>query len=319
MPVACAGILVADLFANPIRRLPEPGELTTTSGLVMGTGGCAANTAIALRILGKDARVAGKVGMDMLGDFMISELPRHGIGIEHIRRTPNYPTSSTIVFNVEGEDRRYVHCIGANVDFTPDDIDPAFLDEADVLYLGGYLAMPSFTPERLSRIFRGAKQRGLITVLDVVMPAGVPFGIKHVARVLPYTDYFLPNQDEAGRLTGYGDPWRQAECLSRLNPRCAIVITRGPCGSVAVRGDRVIVTPPFRVETVDESGAGDAFAAGLITGLLEKWELDRALRFAAAVGASCTRALGCYSSVFSFDQAFHAVEEQFTAAAGRPA
>jgi len=57
------------------------------------------------------------------------------------------------------------------------------------------------------------------------------------------------------------------------------------------------------MESVDESGAGDPFAAGFITGLLENWSLDHTLRFASAVGASCTRALGCTEGVFHFDEA----------------
>ena len=55
--------------------------------------------------------------------------------------------------------------------------------------------------------------------------------------------------------------------------------------------------------SIDESGAGDAFAAGLIVGILEAWPLEFTLRFAAAVGASCTRAVGCSASVFSFREA----------------
>jgi len=57
------------------------------------------------------------------------------------------------------------------------------------------------------------------------------------------------------------------------------------------------------VATVDESGAGDAFTAGLIAGLLQQWELEYTLSFAAALGASCTRALGCSAGVFTFDEA----------------
>jgi 5-dehydro-2-deoxygluconokinase len=59
---------------------------------------------------------------------------------------------------------------------------------------------------------------------------------------------------------------------------------------------------------VDESGAGDAFAAGLIAGVLEGWPLERTLRFAAAVGASCTRALGCTDGVFSMEEALAFLE-----------
>ena len=235
MDVACVGILVADIFASPIPRLPGEGELTTTSGFVTSVGGCAANVAVALRILGSTVTIAGKVGTDMFGDFVISDLRRHGIGVEHIRRTPNQSTSGTVIFTVRGEDRRYLHSIGANADFTLDDIDYSLLDDVRVLYVGGYLAMPSFAPEQLARLFQEAKRRGLTTVLDVVMPAGASFGIQHVAPALPYTDYFLPNQDEAARLTGHADARVQAECLSVLTPEGAVVITRGPHGSIARR------------------------------------------------------------------------------------
>ena len=61
--------------------------------------------------------------------------------------------------------------------------------------------------------------------------------------------------------------------------------------------------PAYSVSCVDESGAGDAFAAGFISGLLEKWPLEKTLRFASAVGASCTRALGCTEGVFRFEEA----------------
>src|SRR5947208_623463 len=145
--VVCAGILVADFFANPVPRLPAAGELTTTSGFIMNVGGCAANTAAALRILGRKVEVAGKVGADIFGDLVISELGRYGIGVEQIRRTPGYSTSSTVIFAVQGEDRRYLHSIGANADFALDDIDLAILNGARVLYIGGYLAMPSVTPQ----------------------------------------------------------------------------------------------------------------------------------------------------------------------------
>ncbi|HWB96202.1 MAG TPA: carbohydrate kinase family protein [Bryobacteraceae bacterium] len=301
--VACVGILVADVFANPIPRLPAEGELTTTSGFATSVGGCAANVAVALRILGRSVRIAGKVGTDMFGNFVIADLERHGIETRHVQRTPRHSTSGTVIFTVEGEDRRYLHCIGANADFTLADVDGSLLDGVRVLYVGGYLAMPGFTPAQLAELFQEARRRNITTVLDVVMPAGASFGLEHLAAALPYVDYFLPNQDEAARLTGCSDPRAQAERLSMLSPASTIVITCGPRGSLARRETRIVDTPAFPMTVIDESGAGDAFTAGLITGLLENWELDYTLSFAAAVGASCTRALGCSAGVFTFDEA----------------
>ena len=254
--VACAGILVADVFANRIDRLPEAGELTTTSGFAVNVGGCAANTAVALGVLGQTVKVAGKVGTDIFGDFVISELKRRHVDVEHIRRTSNLATSGTIVFTVRGEDRRYLHCIGANAAFGPEDIGCDFLKGARILYVGGYLAMPSFTGGSLCDIFRAAKRKGLTTVLDVVMPAGSSYEIEQIAPVLTYTDYFLPNREEATRLTGRPDVWSQAEYLSRPNPECAVIITCGAMGSVTRWRDRFIETPPFQMDAVDESGAG---------------------------------------------------------------
>jgi sugar/nucleoside kinase (ribokinase family) len=314
--VVCAGILVADIFVNPVQRLPGPGELTITSNLIQSAGGSAANAAIALRILGQKVEVAGKVGLDMLGDFVISELRQRGIGVANIRRSANCSTSGTVVLNVKGEDRRYLHCAGANSEFGFEDVDIRSLDGAKVLYFGGHLALPSFTVGRLAELLREAKERRLTTVLDVTMPAEKSFGIEDVAAALRYTDYFLPNYEEAARLTGEVDEGRQGKLLNDVNPDCAVVITRGPEGSITRRRGQVIETPPFRMKSVDESGAGDSFAAGLIVGLMQGWELEATLMFAAAVGASRTRALGCSSSVFTFEEAVSFLERGATTNAG---
>lgn len=301
--VACVGILVADLFASPIPRLPNPGELTPTAGLVMSVGGSAANTAAALRILGQKVEVAGKVGRDMQGDFVIAELERRGIGVSHIKRTAKRSTSGTIVLSVAGEDRRYLHCIGANAEFDLNDLDRSVVQQASVLYVGGYLAMPSFTASQLAALFREAKSYGRTTVLDVAIPVGAEFALEDVAPALAYTDYFLPNNQEAASLTGYADERRQAKCLGEVNAECVVVITRGSKGLLALQRNRFINVPPFLMDAVDESGAGDAFAAGLIAAVQKKWDLERALLFASAVGASRTRALGCAAGIFTFDEA----------------
>ena len=67
--------------------------------------------------------------------------------------------------------------------------------------------------------------------------------------------------------------------------------------------NQVLRASAFEVDSIDESGAGDAFTAGFITGMLENWPLEEALRFASAVGASCTRALGCTEGVLHRDEA----------------
>ncbi len=310
MDVVCLGILVTDIFSSPVDSLPAAGELKLTDQFLLAVGGCAANTAVCLRRLKSTVKVIGKVGEDFLGDFVLQDLQRLGIETATIKRSETHPTSSTFIINVRQEDRRYIHCIGANADFTIADIDLAALDGARALYVGGYLLMPGFAPDDLARLFREAKRRALITALDVVIPVGTAPGLACIENVLPHTDIFLPNQDEARALTGRNDPVDQAEILALINPNSAIVITQGKAGALAQRGDEVLRAGSFGVESIDESGAGDAFAAGFLTGRLQGWPLEHSLRFASAVGASCTRALGCIEGVFSYDEAVAFVAQE---------
>ncbi|MCI0419786.1 MAG: carbohydrate kinase family protein [Acidobacteria bacterium] len=303
MDVICLGILVADIFANPMPALPAPGQLGLTDRFLLGAGGCASNTAACLSRLGRKVKVLGKVGTDLFGGFVLDDLRRLGVDCSSVAFSKTHPTSGTVIVNVTGEDRRYIHCVGANADFSFADIDCSVLDGARVLYVGGYMVMPKFGAEDLTQLFRAAKQRSVKTALDVVTPPGLAMSRNQLESMLAYTDAFLPNDDEAEAMTGLKDPVAQGSFLSDLNPACDVVITLGARGAVAIRNREIIRAGPYTVQSVDESGAGDAFAAGFITGLLEDWSLEKTLSFASAVGASCTSALGCTAGVFTFDEA----------------
>lgn len=301
--IVCLGILVADIFGSPVDSPPAAGQLVSLDRYLLSAGGCACNTAADLRRLGHNPTVLGKVGDDLFGDFVLSDLKRLGIGTSFVKKSQSKPTSCTFILNVRGEDRRYIHCFGSNADFSIRDIEFKALEGATALYVGGYLAMPAFRPEHLVELFQEARRRGMITILDVVIPAGSPSPMADVHQALPYTDVFLPNDDEARALTGRSDPLQQAELFARINPECTVVITQGRKGVLVRRGEQVIRAGIFKVDSIDESGSGDAFDAGFLAGILEGWGLEDSLRFASAVGASCTRALGCHEGVFSHDEA----------------
>ena len=301
--VVCAGILVADIFGSPVDAAPAQGQLVSLDGYLLSAGGCACNTAADLKRLGLEPTVLGKVGDDLFGGFVLQDLRRLGIDTNYVTKSQTKPTSCTFILNVRGEDRRYIHCFGANADFSIGDIDLKCLDGAKVLYMGGYLAMPAFRPSRLAELFQEARRRGVITALDVVIPAGASSPLAQVQPALPYTDVFLPNDDEARALTGRSDPLEQAEALAEINPDCTIVITQGRRGALAKQGRSVVRAGVFRVDAIDESGSGDAFDAGFLAAMLEGKSLNDSLRFASAVGASCTRALGCHAGVFNRKEA----------------
>lgn len=301
--VICAGVLVADLFVPPLSRLPEPGALLVTDGFLLDTGGCAANTATCLARLGVEVSVAGRVGDDTFGDFVERDLRRKGVGLAGLTRSARRGTAQTVILPVTGEDRRYIHTIGANADFCARDIDRALLAQATIVYVGGYFVLPSMAQSELADVLRFARAQGVRTVLDVVAPAGLAsLSLAAIGEVLPYVDVFLPNAEEARALSGETEAHRQAACF--LDAGCGTaIVTRGSLGALLMNAEQTIEAPAAEMGAVDASGAGDAFAAGFIIGLLEGWSLPDTLCFASVVGASACTQLGCTTGVFTRAQA----------------
>lgn len=301
--MACVGILVADLFVPPLPDLPEAGQLLATDDFLLAPGGCAANTAICLARLGVPSSVIGKVGDDVFGDFLERDLRKRGIDTRGVSRSERYGTSKTVILPVTGQDRRFIHTFGANADLTVEDLDRSLTDAADVLYLGGYLVLPGLRQRELAELFASARRNGTRTVLDVVVPAGdTAASLDRLEDLLPHVDFFLPNEDEAQALTGETELDRQAARLLEAGAQ-GVVVTMGPQGVRMVSGGQTLRLPAPRVDVVDQSGAGDAFAAGFIVGLLEGWSMDKCLRFASVIGASACTKLGCTSGVFTRSQA----------------
>ena len=114
--VLCCGILVADVFSSPLDELPQAGMLKIAESIYPNTGGCAANTGVALVKIGARAILIGKVGDDVFGEFVIQDMNRKGLDTLGIKVSQSMPTSNTIILPVTGEDRRYIHVIGANAD-----------------------------------------------------------------------------------------------------------------------------------------------------------------------------------------------------------
>src|SRR5437764_8553653 len=122
--VLCAGIIVADHVSSPIPRLPGPGELVLADQLLLTIGGCAANVAVDLVKLGVSAAVVGRVGGDVFGQVVAGMLRQHGVDVSPLQVSPGLNTSQTLIVNVAGQDRRFIHTFGANAGFQAADLPP---------------------------------------------------------------------------------------------------------------------------------------------------------------------------------------------------
>ena len=295
------GILVADHLCDPIDHMPVAGELILSERLPLAIGGCASNVGIDLARLGVRVGVVGCVGQDAFGRFIIDTLAAARVDVQGIRQLADAETSGTLIINVRGEDRRFVHAVGANARLQVSDIPRERVREAKVLYVGGYLLMPALEGEPLASLFREARAAGVKTVLDIVLPGPGDHWPK-LESVLAETDVFLPNTDEARVLTGEDDPLRQAERFAAAGAG-AVVITCGGEGSVVVSQGKRMRAGAHQMEYKGGTGAGDAFDAGFITGLLLGKDLEDCVRWGSAVGASCVRSISATDGVFDRDEA----------------
>lgn len=295
--VLCVGIIVADHVCTPIDHVPAAGELVLADGMLLTSGGCAANTAVDLAKMGVRTAVLGRVGDDLFGEMVRSMLERDGVETRHVISTPGADTSQTLIIIVKNEDRRFVHTFGANARLTANDIPASSLNGIRILYVGGYLLMPELEQQGLVKLFQQAKEQGIQTVLDV----GIPRPGKYLSRLehlLPLVDVFLPNDDEAEVILNEANPRRQAELFHAMGAS-TVVITCGEKGSVLVNNRERLQADIFHMDYVDGSGSGDAFDAGYIAGMLRGLDARGCLTMASALGASCVRQVGTTPGVFT--------------------
>lgn len=296
----CAGIIVADYICRPIAAWPPPGQLVLTDNLEFAIGGCAANVAVDMRKLDLNVALSGGVGNDGFGTLIADMLGHTGVDCSRLTRSATLPTSGTMIVNVQGEDRRFIHCIGANAEYDASDITDDMLRQTKVLYVGGYCLMQALTPQRVTPLFERARKFGVITALDVVLPERGDFW-SQIQPVLPFTDFFFPNNDEAARITGKRDPLEQAAQFVKAGCNTAVV-TCGGHGTILQNAHgrwRIGVHP---VKAVDPTGTGDAFVAGFLYGQIHGHDALKSLEYGAALGASCVRSLGATTGVFSAEE-----------------
>jgi sugar/nucleoside kinase (ribokinase family) len=297
VPVVCAGLVVADHVCPPLDHLPRPGELIAVDDLVLNIGGGAANTAVDLARLGVATAICGRVGDDSFGRFAAETLRSRGVDCTALRTDSKLATSQTLIINVQGEDRRFIHSVGANTGFVAADLDAVLDRPPRILHIGYFLILPHLDAHELAERFRRARAAGTLTLLDVATPGPGQY-LDRLKVVLPHTDVFVPNTDEAELILGESDSVRQARSFHDLGAR-RVVITRGENGVVSVSESLRVELGVYPVPYVDGSGGGDAFNAGYILGLLEDRPEIECLKLASAIGASCVRAVGTTEGVFT--------------------
>lgn len=299
------GIVVADCVARPVLNAPESGRLTLVDSVGLYSGGSATSTGYGMARFGIKTAVVGRVGRDGFGDFMVNEAARHGADSSLLVRDDVAATSASLVI-VDGEgERSFIHAIGANARLTPDDVPLEVLRSrgARILHIAGIFALPGMegmdgapTADLLAR----ASSLGFLTSLDSVWDATGRWS-QIIGPMLLHTDVFCPSIHEATAIVGAdrdSSPREIALKLFEMGVRKIVALKMGPEGSLVMSRDgeahRLGIVD---VPAVDGTGSGDAFIAGVLTGLLEGKSLLDCARLGTAAGAMCVRALGAMPGI----------------------
>ncbi|MBL7170801.1 MAG: sugar kinase [Candidatus Omnitrophica bacterium] len=298
--VICLGILCADVVAKPVKKIPGRGKLELVDRIELHSGGCASNTGVCLARLGIKTALAGKVGRDGFGDFLIDTFKREGMETAGIKKDSKANTSVTMVMVDEGAERSFIHYVGANGTLREEDIDLGLFPDAKILHMAGFYLMPGFDGEPASRILKKARESGLTTSLDTCWDSKGRW-LDLISPCLEFTDIFLPSIEEAKKITGMEEP--EKICRFFLKKGVKIVgLKMGEEGAFIASVDQSFPLPPFKVNVVDTTGAGDAFVAGFLTGRILYKDLLETGKLACAAGAAAVSAMGATDGVKSIEQ-----------------
>lgn len=188
---------------NRIQDILAPGGILNVGDADIHTGGSVANTGLAMKLLGADVTLAGKIGDDAFGDMVLSITDKYDASAGLIRSEGD-STSYSVVLAIPGVDRIFLHNPGANNTFCIDDLPMDAIKEAALFHFGYPPTMKKMYENdgvQLAEIMRTVREEGAATSLDLAAvdpdtEAGRADWTSILKRTLPYVDFFVPSIEE---------------------------------------------------------------------------------------------------------------------------
>jgi ribokinase len=277
LDVVGLGEVVIDLIAS-IPRFPEPDEKIFATKYEKHPGGVTANFCVAISRLGMKVGFMGGVGEDADGTYLRDTLRRERVDASRlVTRKDALTPLNFVTITPDGQKTIFQSPYMLTVFPRPEELDLDYVAGARVLHI------TALRVDTAERALKHAKKEGVITSFDLEKHVAV-YGFEKLAPLIKLTDILLPNKMGALTFSGTQNLKEAAEKLLALGPRI-VVITLGEKGCLIKTEKETLEVPAFKVKAVDATGAGDAFNAGLITGILNQWDLREAATFANAVAA----------------------------------
>lgn len=288
MSVVVVGDLVTDVVA--VHSGPLAVGSDTSARITHSGGGSAANTAAWLATLGVPVTFVGVVGTDEAGEARIAELAAAGVRCA-VRRTAEKPTGTVVVL-ASPDERTMLTDRGASALLVPDDVAPA-LAGARHLHLSGYHLLDPRTRPAGRAALHAATAAGATTSVDAASAAPLrSVGGSAFLSWIPDSALLFATAHEAAALLDLPGGVAR-ELAARLAAVVAHAIVKlGASGSVWAHGGGLVVAPAVPAEPVDPTGAGDAFAAGVLAAWLDDLSPAECLAAGARLGARAVSSVG---------------------------
>lgn len=251
----------------------------------MASGGSAANTIHSLAKLGVETAFIGTVGTDENGDFFHDDLKNSNINPQLNRSKTPTGIASTLI-SKDGE-RTFGTYLGAAIELSPASLKPEQFVGFDILHVEGYLVQ---NHDLLETILKYAKQAGLKISVDMasynVVEANLDFFKEMVEK---YVDIVFANEEEAKAFTGQ-EPEIALHSIAKSAEISVVKI--GKRGSLIKSGETVFVIEPIKANSIDTTGAGDAYAAGFLYGMINSLSNKQAGDIGSLLASATIETLG---------------------------
>lgn len=290
--IAVVGSANIDLttFTN---QFPKPGETIFGQKFDLGFGGKGANQAVAARLCGAEVFMVARVGSDLFGPATIENFRKQGIDPTHVKQVEGLSSGVAPIFVEPNGQNRILVVKGANDALMPADVDAAAetLKSADCIVLQFEIPV-----ETVYYTVEFARKHGIRCILNPAPAQPVDLD------ALKDLDYFVPNESEAETITG--SPVKNVEDAKQCAEKLVaggirrVIITLGANGSLLAGRDGSEHVPPFAVNSIDSTGAGDAFIGSFAVFLGEGVPEKEAVRRANLYAGLSTTGVGTQKSFY---------------------
>ncbi|MFC1635882.1 adenosine kinase [Planctomycetota bacterium] len=251
-----------------LRRLLGSDNLDSarkTGKLQTAAGGSAANTMYGISQLGGRAGFCGKIANDGLGALYAQHMRQSRIAFKE--RTGQGMTGTCVVLISDDAQRTMLTCLGVSGEIDYEDIDEELLRHSRYIYLEGYLFESECAARTMLRSVSVARKNGVKIALTASDAGCVDRHRDMLIQLIQNdVDLLFANAREARALSGADD---NEAVLKVLSGWCeSVAVTNGDCGSLVSFNGEVTKIAPYRVSALDTTGAGDAYAAGLLCGIV---------------------------------------------------